>query len=53
MYEEDGEVRVKVGDEPEVAVIPGSDHQYQLDSDGVLDMGEHLYLLEATICACL
>jgi len=37
MYEEDGEVRVNVGDEPEVAVIPGSNHQYQLDSG---DMGK-------------
>lgn len=27
MYEEDGEVKVNVGDEPEVTVIPGSGGQ--------------------------
>jgi len=39
MYEEDGEVRVNVGEEPEVAVIPGSEYQYHLDSDSGLDFG--------------
>jgi len=39
MYEEDGEARVKVGDEPEVAVIPGSDHQCHLHSDNGLNIG--------------
>lgn len=33
-------MRVNVGDEPEVAVIPGSDHQYQFDSDDGLDISE-------------